>query len=184
MACLVGCQPGIEAYFPTSTRQTWTYHVRDGFLEQVSTVRVKRGISVYGSKGIELQGGQNSTRFVWKDKNLYLERFAGGRLNPPAAILLNEMPKSKKEAVTRSYNCWAEVGGAVAEHASLNITQRYADIPYRGKYVRTVESTVVLDTPQKQIELVTNFLRGVGIIRQQQRTNGNLDAALDLIETS
>lgn len=167
---LAGCDP-TGGFFPLDIGSTTTYRVR-GFRKDTTIVRVKRVISVAGARGYELQGPNGTSRVAWKNGTLWADQLAGARLQPPLPLLC---PSQTSEDLT-----WEGTLGFLEtnERATAKLTQVVGTELYSGRKVKVIKTTLTLDTPKRQIELQSEYAAGIGLIKQQQRTNGQFDLEL------
>ena len=158
-------------YFPLELGSSATYRVR-GFRKDTTIVRVKRVISVAGVRGFELQGPNGVSQLAWRGGQLVANQLAGARFQPALPLL---SPNNLSDPIT-----WEGTLTFLEsnERANATLKQVAATEMFSGRKVRVIKATLVLDTPKRQIELESEYAAGIGLIKQQQRTNGEFNLEL------
>ncbi|MBI1756894.1 MAG: hypothetical protein HY248_03090 [Fimbriimonas ginsengisoli] len=165
-------------WMPLELGHTATYQVRTGFVSYVEPIRVAHVLSVAGVRGAELNGPMGPTRLAWKGGELVAASMANAHVDPPIPLLTPD-----DLALTRQWKGTLTFAG-VRENATAVLAQRRAGLVLGGRNYRTVRATLTLDTPARQVQLVSDYAQGIGLVRQEQRTNGRFDLALELLAGS
>lgn len=87
---------------------------------------------------------------------------------------------SKQPSVWRG---WIDSGDK-REAAKATITTVQARLSLDGNSIDTTRTLVSIMLPNRQINLTNWYKAGVGLVRQEQRTNGRLDLILDYLDQS
>jgi hypothetical protein len=171
---VAGCGNPGELY-PLKVGSEWTFTVIDQFAQRVQKVKVTRRVPVALTNGYELDGPMGISRLAWKGSTLYAEEFPNTRVYKPMPILVAGDPKANL-----SWSGTVQfMGQTVPAQATLH--QEPESIDIGTKKFDTVHATLIVKIPGKSIEVQTWYAMGIGPIRQDQRTNGKLDAHLELL---
>jgi len=165
-ALAVGCGSHTDL-MPLEVGKTWNYVTRAGFNTFVEPVKVTRELAVAGAQGYELVGPLGASRLAWKGDTLYAFQTANARFIPAVPLLV----PGRKEMVWRGR---MESNGVIVP-ATAHVSHSEEKIKIGGREIPTTLSTVIVQIPDKGIELKTWFQSGVGIVQQEQRTNRVLD---------
>lgn len=169
-----GCGAGNDLY-PLSVGRQWKYVVSNTFTSRVQEVTVQRRVPVALTEGYELSGPMGISRLAWRGGTLFAEVLPNTRIYRPMPLLF-----SGKDKMTSKWSGTIETMGVV-NRADGFIEQHPESIDFRSQHVDTEKSTVTLHLPEATIDLETWFVKGVGPIRQEQRTNGKLDFRIELL---
>lgn len=171
---LAGCSRR-QSYFPLQVGKTAAYSIRTGFSEHTDTLVLRRSVSVAGQPGVEVAGSFGVSRVGWKDGVLLADQLSQAQLIPAVPILAPAM-------VGKSLPWSGKIRFAGGEEdAKGELTQSKSSVALGGRTFETIHTKLVLDNPKRQIEVETDFAPEVGIVRQQQRTNGRFDLAMELL---
>lgn len=165
---VIGCNSNTDL-FPLEVGRSTTYVVRTGMVEFVAPLKVKGTLSVAGVEGYELEGPLGTYRVAWKNKTLLAERLGGTRFNPPLPMLVAGAETAKRP--------WAgRIGfaGNVAQ-AMAELEQKPATLTLGTKRYDCTEVRIVARMPGREIELITHYGEGIGILRQEQRVSDGSD---------
>ena len=169
-----GCSSGSDLY-PLRVGQQWTYMVSNGFSSRVQQVTVARRVPVALTQGYELQGPMGISRLAWNGGTLYATVLPNTRVYKPIPMLV-----SGRDKATLKWSGTVEILGKT-QNASAEMNQQPETIDFRSSKLETEKSTVTVHLPQETIDLETWYARGVGPVRQEQRTNGKLDVRVELL---
>jgi hypothetical protein len=166
IAAAVGCSKD-TALFPLDVGRSTRYVVRTGMVEFVAPLQVKGKVAVAGTEGAELQGPLGTYRVAWKGGVLLAERLGGTRFRPAIPLLVAGAPNAKKS--------WSGAIGYAGEvvKATAELEQQPSTISLGTKKFDCTEVRVVAKLPSTEIELVTHYAEGIGIIRQEQRVGSS-----------
>lgn len=171
------CGSGGSDWMPLAVGKKWNFKVKAGFETYIDSVAVTRELSVANRKGYELAGPLGVSRLAWVGDSLLAEKLVGTQFIPPLPILFDsdethERPwKGRVIFVDRSSPATASQSQKADD-----------DLMFAGRKIHCTRSTVRLKTAAREVELITWFSRGLGIVRQEQRTNGTLLVRLDLLD--
>ena len=168
MLAAAGCSSK-DDQFPLEVGRSTTYVVRTGMVEFVAPIEVKGRLSVAGVDGYELGGPLGTYRVAWKDGVLVAERLSGTRFRPAIPMLV-----AGAAPVTRSWKGAIGFAGEVAQ-ATAELEQKPATITLGTKKYDCTEVRIVAKMPSREVELVTHYGKGIGILRQEQRGSDSSD---------
>lgn len=157
---------------PLHEGASWTYRVRSGFLSGVHPLVAERRLAVAGVEGAELTGAMGASRLAWKGDRLLAEVLGGDRYIPPVPLLDLALLDQEGGPGVRSWRGFVVVRGEARDAvAQLSVTRVP---PLRDNWPSTVRSTLKIESEGEQVELLTWFAQGKGVVRQEQREDGEL----------
>ena len=174
---LVGCGSR-DDWFPMKVGKHWTYQVRAGFDRRVEPVKVLRPLAVASSAGFELTGPLGVSRLAWKKGILLAESTVSVQFIPPVPILVTgaDLSKEKNKSKPVEYRVATWHGRVIVigkeRPGSAVLTERNEVIDFGSRKVPTILATLSLKVGLNEIVLKSWFQQGVGLIQQEQRTNG------------
>lgn len=178
---LCGCG-NQSVWFPMKTGKHWTYQVRAGFDRRVAEVKVLRPLTVASLDGFELAGPLGVSRLAWSGGTLLAESTVNARFSPPLPILepsvdlTKELPRYVAKWHGRVIVLGKERPGSAV------LTERTDKIDVGSRKVSTILAIVNLTIPNGKIELESWYEEGVGLVQQEQRTNGTRIVQLQLLD--
>lgn len=173
---LSGCQRGTQSdLMPLNVGSEWKYSVSGKFAKYVEPLRINREVGVAGTQGVELTGPLGVSAVAWKKGVLYADRLAGTSFSPPIPLLAAD-----SHVVDYKGTASWPVAGSVKVAARLTHEPQKLKLDAREYETVKARLQLVLDE-SRSIELTTWFAPGVGIIRQEQRTGGELDIRIDYL---
>ncbi len=169
-----GCNEQIS-YFPLKSGNRWDYHIRNGLQTRVDTLKVKQNTPVASCKGYQLLSHSGTLELAWKGTTLYLAKTPNIRFIPSLTWL--------DVSTTHCQNTWKGTVRYLGNLYSteINITQSEDMILFKGSNVKTLKVILTTLIEGKNIELITWFSQNLGIIQQQQRTNGTLNISQEYL---
>ena len=170
---LFGCSSG-NSLMPSDVGTTWTYKVRTGFgAQHVADATISKRLSVTGTEGFEIAGPLGATRMAWKDGTLWAQNFGNAQALPALPLLrVDHQPVGWKGTLETT---------AGQEKASAQLTHETENRENAGRTTRTLGAQLVVKRPRSTTTLITWFAEGIGIVKQEQRTDGELDLSLDWV---
>jgi hypothetical protein len=160
---LWGC--GSESdLFPLAVGNEWSYNVKNGLTEYEQSVKAVRQLPTAGTMGYELQGPMGISRLAWKSDALYASALPNARLDPPLPILLAGSGKD-----TRVWRGQIEALGQTSQAEAL-IRQEPESITHGSQRHSAIKTVINLKYSGREIELQTWYVKGIGPVRQVQRT--------------
>ncbi len=171
---LSGCSSHDE-YFPLALGSHWTYTVKeDKFATRVQELKVTRRVPVAAELGYEVEGPMGQIRLGWRDGILYANELPNTRVFRPIPLLDTRNP-------TASHQWSGQVESmGIALPATAKLTQKSEPVDIGAKRVDTLRADLAVYLPNnKVIELDSWYAKGIGLVKQDQRTNGNLDIHLE-----
>jgi hypothetical protein len=182
-----GCGGGSDL-MPLTVGHSQLYKVQAGFESYVATVKVTRDLSVANTVGYELASNLGVSRLAWAGDTLVAERLVNTQFAPPLPLLYRTdetHDRVWKGRVTFVDHAAPSIDDLASGRklAVASQSQKADDqITFRGNKIHCTRSTVQLDAAGYKIEITTWFSAGLGIVRQEQRTDGALLVKLDLLE--
>jgi hypothetical protein len=173
-AALAGCA-GSPDLFPLEVGRSWTFSVRTGYVTYVEPVAVEREIAVAGARGYELVGPLGTMRLAWRGRVLLGERFANLIAAPPLPLLVDSVG-----AETRSWRGSLHTLDGT-KRAEATLRQEPQKVRVANRDFDGVMASLSIRMEGRAIELMTWYAPGVGPVRQEQRTDGRLDVAMELL---
>jgi hypothetical protein len=170
-----GCSSDRD-YFPLRVGDSKTYSVRTGSATFVEPVRVTRRISTAGSDGFELTGRMGVSRLAWSRDGLLADRFSGAAFSPAITLLDPSKPKS-----TRRWR-GTLMGPAGESRAEATIRQEPAKLKVGAREYETLRTRIVLRAGPDKIEVESWYAPGIGLLRQNHRTNDKFDLSIERID--
>ena len=158
---------------PLHEHHSWSYLVRSGLQNLPDKVTVTRSVAVGDVDGYELAGELGVSHLAWEKGQLVTDQMAGVRFTRPLPILA-----PNNDSV--EWSGWADSGDH-RDPAKATVTHASTKLEVLGRPVETIRSDVDLKIADRKLQLSTWFEPGVGIVRQDQRTNGRLDITLELL---
>ncbi|MEI7576070.1 MAG: hypothetical protein WCK51_04195 [Armatimonadota bacterium] len=183
---VVGCSGGDSSQFmPLAKGKEWGYEVRAGFQRNISTLRVVEPSAVGSVKGWRLVGSLGESRMAWKDSKLVVSEFSNCRFSVPVPILdtakIPAKSKSQGDAFSQAHT-WKGKMESFGVIRPCGATLRQRQTKLEGNKADLVQTILELSVGGATMEIRTWFERGKGIVKQEQRTNGNLVVAMDLLK--
>ena len=182
---IVGCGSNSTDYMPLTKGKEWGYEVRAGFQRNNSTLRVVEPTSVGGVRGWRIVGSLGESRMAWKDTKLVVSEFANCRFSTLVPLLdtakIPPKSKSQGESFSQAHSWKGKIESfGVTRPASAVLRQRQTKLT--GNKSDLVQTVLELSVGGATMEVRTWFEKGKGIVKQEQRTNGNLVVALDILQ--
>ncbi len=175
LCAATGCKRVDDDLMPMRVGKSWRYSVKSGFNSYVLPTKVAREISVANTKGFELDGALGTSRLAWTEKGLVAEKLNNSQFIPPLPLLTNDGSATKWSGVVINIDRTTQSTATTSQKAD-------EEIELGVEKVRAVKSTVNLQLGKNQVELLTWFQPGKGIVMQEQRTNGTLLVRLSIVE--
>ena len=170
---LAGCSSG-NSLMPSDIGTTWTYKVRTGFgAQHVVDATITKRLSVTGTEGFEIAGPLGATRMAWKDNTLWAQNFGNAQALPALPLLRVDRQPSE-------WNGTLETSSG-REKASARLTHDNEKLESAGRPIPTIRTQLVIKRPRSTTTLTTWFSEGIGIVRQEQRTEGKFELRLDRV---
>lgn len=170
--CLLGCSNG-QDWMPMQTGTQWTYAVRTPYVQYIEDVTLSEPVAVGHAQGITLKSRFGVSRLGWNSGALVLSGTNGTQFEPPIPLLIGSGGKASRE--------WKGAVSTVEKttRATAVITQEPDEVTANGREFRAVRSTVKVAIPGQEIEILSWFVRGIGCVRQEQRTGGKLEMRME-----
>ncbi len=173
-----GCRGGGGSdLMPMELGKAQTYVVKAGFETYVEPIKVTRELSVANTKGYELVGSLGVSRLAWVGDALVAEKLINTQFVPPLPLLYKA--DETHERPWKGRVVFADRGSVASATQSQTPDD---DLGFGGKKIHCTRSVVTLKTATRQIELITWFSQGLGIVQQEQRTDGTLLVKLTLLD--
>lgn len=161
---------------PLEPGQRKTYSVRTRYITYVDTMRVVGPVSVDGTTGVDVVGRLGFVRLGWRRNELIADRLHGTRADPPIVLAV-----AGEESARREWNGSIVVNGQIRP-VQGRLEQQPDQVPVGTRNLPGVRSELTLrPAGGPPIVLTSWFVPGRGLVRQEQRTGGELDFRLDLV---
>jgi hypothetical protein len=157
---------------PLKVGESWVYMARTGLQSLPDNVRVTRSVSVGDTEGVELSGDLGTAHLAWDGNRLVTDQMAQCRFVHPLPLL--------EAAQSKPWQGWMLRGDKRYAFKAFT-SQAPAKLDVMGMQANTICSSVELWSDKQHVEIKTWFESGVGIVRQEQRTNDRLDLTLELL---
>ncbi|HEY3781580.1 MAG TPA: hypothetical protein VGL56_10880 [Fimbriimonadaceae bacterium] len=165
-----------EDLYPLKLHEQWTYTVKNSFSTRVQKVAVARQIPVALTTGYELDGPMGISRLAWRDGTLYAEALPNTRIYKPIPLLVAKVGPA---TLHWSGEVQTLAGNQKAEATMVQVPD---SIELGARKLDTVRSNLTVKLPNKTVELDTWYAKGIGPVKQDERTNGNLDVHVELLD--
>jgi hypothetical protein len=160
---------------PLQKGKEWVYKVRTPYYTFVEPVTVVGETPVGANRGFELRSSMGGSRIGWDKGVLYASSLGQSQYLPPLPLL-----DSREEKASFKWK-----GILIAAGKSIpgtaTIVQEAEELQIAARTLKTRRSTLNFSAEGTDIELVSWFATGYGLVRQEQRTNGALDVRMEWI---
>ncbi len=172
-----------DAMMPLKKDHIWTYRARTVFERHTVPIRVTRAITVDGTSGFELAGPLGVSRIAWKSNRLIAESMVNARFVPPIPLLI---PSSDLKDAPRQVASWhgRTYSLGIERPSSATLTEQKETLDLGTRKIQTVLAIVNLRLPTGVLEIKSWYQAGVGLVQQEQRTNGKRIIQLVLVGQS
>ncbi len=190
LGCVVACGQGGPSYMPLVDEKQWTYNVVSNFQNNVQKFTVAGHTSVGGVDGRVISSEMGESRLAWDRRKLICSEMGSTVFIPPIPIFMEDkIPEKKKgrESELMPATDWSGTFQALGKtrHAKGILSQSRGVLQSQNGDLDVVETVFKVqiegakdDVP---LEIRTWFARGIGIVRQEQRTDRNLVVSLELL---
>ncbi|MCE9557832.1 MAG: hypothetical protein K8R88_02665 [Armatimonadetes bacterium] len=156
---LIGCSRPQTDLFPLAVGNEWTYTVKSGLLSRVDVVRVVATDSVAGAPGFRLQGPSGPSRVAWIGNQLVANELSGTRFSPAIPLYSGDGSAKWSGLVTSL---------GLTTTAKLTLSQELDKFKIGGQELPGSKSTIVLRAGDTQKTLTFLFIKGLGLVRQEE----------------
>jgi hypothetical protein len=148
------------------------------FYASAEELSVDRSISVAGQPGWLINSPMGQSRVAWKGDELVGEALAYSRFAPAVPLAVSGRYEAERKWAGTIY----VLNSPFPAKATLAQVRASEDV--MGQKMDGVKAILTIDIPklQRQVVLENTLIRGVGLVRQLQRTNGVLDVDLRLLQ--
>lgn len=171
-----GCGDSVQSWQPLDVGSDWTYQIRAGLLTSVDHIRVQRAMPVAGVSGVSLTTPGGETRLAWKDGVLFADMLGGTRYSPPLPLC---SPRLEEKKVI-SWRGILTVG-----HRSFGGEAELRQSPdaylLASKRTDALRCDLTIEVNRQVTEVGTWFVRGIGMVRQEERTRDQLVRAIEYV---
>lgn len=172
----VGCGAG-DDLMPLHEGKAWTYKVFNGYATAIDELKVNKPLSVAGVSGWQIEGSLGQHRMAWSGSDLLCERTPNARFVPPLLLAIQGSDKAR-----RTWKGRFEAQGQVWQ-AEGSFEQAQDKVKIAARTYQTTKTRIVLRWPGHRTELISWFAPGTGLIKQEQRTDDQLDLGLELVSS-
>ncbi len=192
LVLLGACGQGGPSYMPLVEGREWSYSEKSSFQDNVPTIKIGKKISVGGFEGRELKSELGESRLAWNGKKLVASMLANTTFNPPIPLLLEDKIPEKKKSREEAFipaDVWSGSFESLGKrrNAKATLSQRRSTVQLLTGETEVVETVLLVQIEGTKdgmpLELRTWFERGVGIVRQEQRTNRNHVVGIEKLES-
>ncbi|MFM9872310.1 MAG: hypothetical protein ACKVQS_02455 [Fimbriimonadaceae bacterium] len=153
---------------PLAIGNKWTYQVKAGLSNRVSTLKIEKKSPVGQVEGFTLTSDIGDSALAWKNNQLITSRLANSEFFPPLPIYANI---NEGEVINWKGTIRAS-GSAKSAKGELKVKQVDEDID--NKKLHLYVGQVTLQIENERHEITTWFQSGKGIFRQEHRINDTL----------
>jgi hypothetical protein len=157
---------------PMEVGNTWTYTVTSELSKYVARLKVSKEAPVAGVTGYELSSDLGLFRLAWKNGVLVADSLAGTRFDPPLPLVRAGKGKSS-DRWSGMVSYLGRTTRSIAE-----ITQDSSTIEIGSKKMDCARVVTKLSIDQKNIEIESCFVPGIGLVEQSQHVDGLLTIGL------
>lgn len=180
-ALLVGCAAPGDRYMPLEPGSEWTYTVQLHFKSVIARLKVKEQAPVGSGMGWRLAGDLGESRMAWRAGKLIAAELGGTKFDPPITLLdptAKEAPQADWKGVIRHAGKQIPAAGTLSQTV---LTDEADKLQIGSRKFSSIRSRLEVKAEGANLELTTWFAPGVGIIRQEQRINGDLVPSLEYL---
>lgn len=159
---------------PMDKESHWTYTVQLPFRNTVAEIKTAGHVPVGTQEGWRLQGDQGAASLAWKGSRLIATELAGAQYDPPLPLL----DVSLRKDATMSWSGTVVAGGK-SQPGEAVISQEKDKRRVSGTEFSCLRVRHEIKTAGKTLELITWFTPNRGILRQEQRIDGELTHSLE-----
>lgn len=139
------------------------------------TVATDGPIRVGTDYGRLLTSEGGNSKMVWVGGELRVAQLSSMKFEPPITLL---KPKERESEWTHSGEC---IFRNVATKVKATLNQEPREMEINGTKRKTLQVTLTMPLNRIDIELVTWFEQGLGILQQEQRNDGKLVSSMTLL---
>lgn len=173
LVLLSGCDTCGD-WMPLRKGKTWRYLIKDA--AEVMEVKCTEPRRVGDADGWLVSGLGGESTYAWDVCVLRTSRLGSMDFDPPIGIL-----QADKEDSSWKYTGNVTIRGQL-QKATAEITQDATSI--EDRYPEAMRVRVVLTIGENEIDLITVFARGIGVVEQEQRNNGRTVSRAQLTNDS
>lgn len=153
---------------PLSKGAVWEYQATSGLLTRVTKIQVDSPVAVGSASGYLLTSRQGNSRLAWSGSQLIASQLAGAQFRPPIPLYA-DLAEGAKLAWKGQIRTAEGTRPAQGELVSAKTKEKLGT-----QEVAATLTTLTYQEAGRQHEIQTWFASGVGIIRQEHRSNGQL----------
>lgn len=159
---------------PSDLGTAWTYKIRTGYgAQHVVDASITKKLSVTGTEGFEFAGPLGATRMAWKNGALWAQNFANAQAQPAIPLLRLDRQAAKWKGTLET--------ATGKEAATARLSHASEQLKIGGRDFESIRTELIVTRPRSSTTVTTWFVEGIGILRQEQRTNGDLDLRLEWV---
>lgn len=156
---------------PLSMKSKWSYSVKTDFSSAVDEIVVGRRVPVGSHLGYELIGQMGISRLVWDGDTLLASELGNHGFSPPIPIFATRSKQWKGNLTI--------AGRPQQGSATLELSETPETIA--GREYKAVVAELDIETKGRHINMKTWYVKSIGILRQEQRTDGKRDRRLEYL---
>ena len=182
---LAGCQGVSTAPMPLAKGARWNYAVFAPPQRYFDELKVGNAISVAGTSGFEVSSNMGVGRLGWKNGILYASQTANARFEPALPLYTPTVrPKAEpgESEPDENYRGTLSAGGeAIRVTGRVFREEKLQAVSANGVEYKAILCEAALVGGGRRFNLKTWFVKGIGIVQQEQRVNGRLLVQLQLL---
>lgn len=176
LLAVAGCRFPTSDYMPLTVGQKWSYLVVSPQIKLSPELVVEQTCAVGGFKGFELSGPLGRSRLAWTDSRLIASQLGQTRFDPPVVLLDPDVPT---KPILREITVSTPL--AIVK-ATAKLTEEHKTIDVNGLHQPCIKTSLRITISNHNLDLFTWWVRGRGVVQQVQRTDGNQDVAMTLLD--
>lgn len=157
---------------PLTKGAAWTYQAEPGLLNETVDIKVGDKTPVGEVEGVVLTSPWGDSKLAWQGDKLLAAQLGGTRYRPPIPLVAN-----LAKGMTIPWKGEVSVAGKTSQ-ATAVLETKDTKARIGSRELPSTESTLTLQiTDGKQAvthEILTWFVSGYGVARQEQRKDGRL----------
>jgi len=157
---------------PLKQGAKWTYQYRAGLVSKVDEIAVVSVTETPLGRGWKLDGPGGSSKLVWSQGKLYAAQLAGTTYLPPLPIYAETESKWTGEVVS-GHRVFDGTATVMSEDTKIRVGT---------KSEKAKLATIQVNFGTQNFEVFLWFVRGIGIVRLEERSKGQLNSSLDYLK--
>jgi hypothetical protein len=157
---------------PLEVGSRWTYELSAGLNNRVDEIRVAHPQIVGAHRGFRLKSSSTTTDLAWGGDQLLCSKLSNTEFFPPIPICAPSGPIEWRGTMRTAGS---------TQSATAKLLVATAKEKVEGKEVTLTATTLTIKSKGTEHEVLTWFLTGKGIFRQEHRFGGTLASRLTYV---